>query len=165
VIFREAARAVGVVALAGVAVTACSSDKTAHRRDATTRPLSTSAPARPQHLVIKTRFVDFDGEVLAGSVIAESPFCPGGKLHHEHGSPDIGFPAVNVFTCGGSELRIGFGPGPEQMNNRIQTSEWRVVGGTGDFAGMTGSGHMQVVFPRVGASSGRETFTGTVVVH
>jgi hypothetical protein len=132
---------------------------------ATTGPTrATSAQGARTSIVIKTRFVDFDGTVVAGSHIGDTPFCAGGTLHHQIGSPEIGFPAINVFTCGDSRLKIGFGPGPDQMNNRIQTSGWKVLEGSGNFAGVTGSGRMKVEFPHVGASSGEETFTGAVVL-
>lgn len=114
--------------------------------------------------MIKTKFKGFDGTVVVGSLIGTSPFCSGGTLHHEPGSAEIGYPAVNVFTCDTSQLKIGFGPGPDQMNKRIQTSDWKVLGGSGAFAGATGSGHMSVEFPTAGASTGQETFTGTVTV-
>lgn len=106
----------------------------------------------------------FDGTVLPGSLVGGAPFCVHGKVHHAFGSPKIGFPAVNEITCSGSVLRIGFGPGPEQMNKRIQTSDWRVLGGTGDFKGATGSGRMRVEWDKVGGPDGRETFNGTVTL-
>jgi hypothetical protein len=156
--------------LAASGVTACSDDgKDAGGRSSAVAPNSdTPASRSPQGqskaIVIKTHVIDFDGTVLAGSVIGDSPFCAGGKVHHAFGSPDIGFPAVNVFTCGKSQLKIGFGPGPDQMNNRIQTSGWKTLGGTGEFAGVTGSGQMKVEFPAAGSSDGREIFTGSLVL-
>jgi hypothetical protein len=126
--------------------------------------LSASAQGARKTIEIKTEFVDFEGKVVAGSFIGDARFCAGGTLHHEAGSPEIGYPAINVFTCGNSQLQIGFGPGPDQMNNRIQTSGWKVLGGSGDFAGATGTGQMKVEFPKAGATNGHETFTGTIVV-
>ena len=84
------------------------------------------------------------GKVVAGSVLGESAFCAHGSVRHERGSPDIGFPALNVFLCSDGQVKIGFGPGPEQMNNSVQTSEWSVLDGSGRFSGMTGSGQMIV---------------------
>jgi len=106
----------------------------------------------------------FEGEVLAGSGIGDSPFCRGGTVRHEPGSPEIGFPAINVFRCTDGQLRIGFGPGPDQMNNAVQTSSWEILDGSGRFAGMSGDGQMKVRFERAGASKGQETFKGRVVV-
>ncbi len=168
--------AVAALAVAAASLTACSDDAGTHATatataTATTRATSstgTTLTASPhgerKTIVIKTQVVDFDGKVVDGSLIGDSAFCAGGTLHHESGSPEIGYPAINVFTCGDSQLKIGFGPGPGQMNHRIQTSDWKVLEGSGDFAGVTGSGQMKVEFPRVGASNGQETFTGSVVV-
>ena len=158
------------IALAGIlvsgAVVGCSSstDRRVPASTGSSAPNSASAHRHRTAITIKTKFVNFDGKVVPGSVIGTEPFCPGGTLHHQAGSPEIGYPAINVFTCGSSELRIGFGPGPDQMNKKVQTSDWKVLYGSGDFAGVTGSGHMRVVFPSVGASRGRETFTGAVTV-
>jgi hypothetical protein len=169
---RGARSALTALAIAATSLTACSgasetgATASATASGAATTGATVTTPAHGEHktIVIKTQFVDFDGTVVAGSLIGDSSFCPGGTLHHEFGSPEIGYPAINVFTCGESQLKIGFGPGPDQMNNRIQTSDWEILGGSGDFVGVTGSGQMKVEFPRVGASRGQETFTGTVVV-
>lgn len=167
----RARSAVAALAVAAASVTACSDDAGTHAT-ATTRATTTSSTGTTlttsphgvrKTIVIKTQFVDFDGKVVGGSLIGDSAFCAGGTLHHESGSPEIGYPAINVFSCGDSQLKIGFGPGPDQMNNRIQTSGWKVLEGSGDFAGVAGSGQMKVEFPQVGASNGQETFTGTVV--
>ena len=117
-----------------------------------------------ERIVIRTRIVGFTGKVLTGSVLGGAAFCPGGTVRHEHGSPDIGFPAINVFSCQAGSLRIGFGPGPDQMDQAVQTSDWRVLDGTGTFAGSTGEGTMRVKFEEGDAAMGHETFTGGVVV-
>lgn len=127
--------------------------------------VQSSTPAETREpILIKTRFVEFDGEVLPSSTIGDSPFCSGGTFRHEGGSPTIGFPAVNVFTCADGELRIGFGPGPDQQNNAVQTSNWKILDGTGRFAGMSGEGEMKVRFAKAGAVKGEETFRGQVMV-
>jgi hypothetical protein len=125
---------------------------------------SSSPTLAGEEIVIKTRIVGFTGEVLTGSVIGGTAFCPGGTVRHEHGSPDIGFPAINVFTCAAGALRIGFGPGPDQMDQAVQTSDWRVLDGAGSFAGYTGEGTMRVEFDDADAAIGQETFIGEVVV-
>ena len=117
-----------------------------------------------KRIVIRTRIVGFTGNVLTSSVLGGAAFCPGGTVRHEHGSPDIGFPAINVFNCQAGALRIGFGPGPDQMDQAVQTSDWRVLDGTGTFAGFTGEGTMRVKFEEGEAAIGHETFTGGVVV-
>src|SRR4051812_372486 len=126
---------------------------------------SSAAPTGDrQEVLIRTRIAGFTGTVLTGSVIGDAAFCPDGTVRHEHGSPDIGFPAVNVFSCAAGTLRIGFGPGPEQMDQAVQTSKWRVLDGTGSFAGSTGEGTMRVRFTDRDAAIGQETFIGEVVV-
>ena len=115
-------------------------------------------------LLIKTRMKGFAGKVLTGSVIGDTPFCPDGTVSHEDGNPDIGFPAINVFACPDGQLRIGFGPGPDQMDNAVQTSYWKILEGTGSLEGVTGDGQMTVRWESAGSSNGEETFTGLVVV-
>jgi hypothetical protein len=115
-------------------------------------------------ILIKTQITGFAGEVLVGSVLGNSPFCPGGTVRHEAGSLEIGFPAINVFHCPDGQLRIGFGPGPDQRNDSVQTSDWKIVEGSGRFARMSGDGQMVVQFERAGSSKGQETFTGMVLV-
>ena len=135
--------------------------------------LTTPPQATPSHdapegdreaILIKTRVKGLAGKVLAASVLGDSPFCPGGTVRHEHGSLEIGFPAINVFHCPDGQLRIGFGPGPDQMNNSVQTSDWKILDGIGRFARISGDGQMMVKFERAGSAKGQETFTGHVVV-
>jgi hypothetical protein len=61
-------------------------------------------------------------------------------------------------------LEIGFGPGPDQMNNLVQSSYWEVLDGSGRYANMRGNGQMKVRFQAVGSSKGLETFRGDVTV-
>jgi hypothetical protein len=171
---RQARWLTVALTVAAIGLAACSGDD---EDDGGTTPVpdvttsdpeadSQSPALEPVHggepILIKTRVKMFAGKVLAGSVIGESPFCPGGTVRHEHGSPEIGFPAVNVFRCPDGQLEIGFGPGPDQMNNTVQTSGWEVLDGSGRFAGISGEGQMIVQWPRVGSSMGQETFTGTI---
>lgn len=118
-----------------------------------------------EEVVITTQMVGFDGTVLTGSVLDGAPFCTGGTVRHEHGSQEIGFPAVNVLDCPGGSLRIGFGPGPDQMELTVQTSDWRVLEGTGAFAGTTGEGTMRVRFQEGDPPTAHETFRGVLVVR
>jgi hypothetical protein len=166
------------VTIVATCLTACSddgggeggNDRSAAPSDVllTTPPQETPSHDAPAGdgppILIKTRVKGFAGDVLAGSVLGDSPFCPGGTVRHEHGSPDIGFPAVNVFRCPDGQLSIGFGPGPDQMDNSVQTSDWKILDGIGRFAGMSGDGQMIVRFDRAGSVRGEETFTGHVVV-
>ncbi len=126
--------------------------------------LTTPLEGDGEPILIKTQVQGFTGKVLPGSVIGDSPFCPGGTVRHEHGTPEIGFPAINVFHCPDGRLEIGFGPGPDQMNNSVQTSDWKILDGSDRFARVRGHGQMRVRFKRAGSPTGRETFTGIVVV-
>jgi hypothetical protein len=134
----------------------------------TTPPQETPSHDAPEGdrepILIKTRVKGLAGKVLAGSVLGDSPFCPGGTVRHEHGSLEIGFPAINVFHCPDGQLRIGFGPGPDQMNNSVQTSDWKILDGIGRFTRISGHGQMIVQFERAGSTVGQETFTGEVIV-
>ena len=85
-------------------------------------------------------------------------------MRHEPGSPSIGYPAINVIECPDGQLLIGFGPGPDQMNESIQTSGWEILEGSGRFAGASGTGHMRVRWDRVGAPEGRESFRGQITI-
>lgn len=130
---------------------------------ASTDPV-TSAVGNGDPVLIKTSVTGFNGKVVRGSVLGESAFCSGGTVRHDDGSPEIGFPAVNVFLCSDGQLKIGFGPGPEQMDNSVQTSNWKILDGSGRFSGMIGAGQMIVQWSTdAGAEKGRETFTGRVV--
>jgi hypothetical protein len=157
-------------------LTACDNDggdegRATDASDAETRPSpsaetpgATPAPGPRESILIKTRITMFKGRVLAGSLIGDSPFCPGGTVRHERGSPDVGYPAINVFRCTDGQLRIGFGPGPDQLNNTVQTSSWQILDGSGRFAGTSGDGQMKVRWERSGAIKGQETFKGKVVL-
>lgn len=111
-------------------------------------------------ILIKTRLNIPVGEVLRGSVIGDSAFCPGGRFHDRHGGPGLGT-VVKTFRCPNGRLTITFSPVGEQSCVR-QSSSWRVVNGSGRFEGLRGHGRMTVKFRRAARSEGRETFTGTV---
>jgi hypothetical protein len=156
--------------IAAACLASCGDDNVGGRGSAPTIAPSPEVDSSPppalegEKIVIKTRIVEFTGKVLTGSVLGDAAFCPGGTLRHEHGSPEIGFPAINVFNCQAGALRIGFGPGPDQQDQSVQTSDWRVLDGTGSFAGSTGEGTMRVKFEEGDAAIGHETFVGVVVV-
>src|SRR4051812_8913736 len=160
-----------LVAMSAVAcLTSCGNDNVEEQGSTTSSPsgsdIDHSAPPtlNEEKVVIKTRIRGFTGRVLTASVVGDAAFCPGGTVRHEHGSLEIGFPAVNVFSCQTGALKVGFGPGPDQMNQLLQTSDWRVLDGTGSFAGSTGEGTMQVKFKEGDAVIGHETFLGVIVV-
>ncbi len=100
------------------------------------------------------------GEVLRGSSIGDSPFCPHGTFRDKHGNDEIGL-VDRTLRCPDGSLRIGFTPGVPQ--GRTQAGPWKVLSGTGGFEGLRGHGQMEVKYERGSSSVGRETFTGTVV--
>jgi hypothetical protein len=101
------------------------------------------------------------GDVLAGSTIGGSPFCAGGTIRDSHGSTD---PAVRLIvqtiTCPDGTLRLRFTP--DEPQGLTQTGSWKIVGGTGAFEGLRGSGEMEVVYAPDEDSPAHVTFTGTV---
>jgi hypothetical protein len=161
VVAREGRRRAVALVVMAAALTGCGDPEDAG--DAGDAGDASSADTGSKTVLIKTHMKLFDGEVLDDSRIGTAAFCPGGTVRHEHGSPDIGFPAVNVFDCPTGRLEIGFGPGPDQMDNAVQTSDWKVLDGSGDFAGVTGTGTMEVRFPVAGSDEGDETFRGTLL--
>src|SRR3954453_7278608 len=111
----------------------------------TTGERSSARAAGSEKIVIKVHadlqdVVD-TGEVLSGSSLGNAPFCPGGKFTGAHGSTAV---IDRTFFCPNGRLRIGFTPGKE--SGRTVSGQWKVLGGTGAFNGMKGSGRMQTRF-------------------
>ena len=110
-------------------------------------------------ILIKTRMDLPVGEVLPGSSIGGSAFCPGGRIRDRHGdTAGLGL-VVKTFRCPNGRLTITFSPTQRSL---VQSSSWRVVNGTGRFEGLRGHGQMKARFRKAARSKGRETFTGTV---
>ena len=84
------------------------------------------------------------GKVLAGSTIGDSPFCPGGKFGDRHGEPPLGL-VVKTIRCPGGHLTITFSPTQRSLK---QSSDWRVVKGSGRFEGLSGGGQMKAMRER-----------------
>ena len=104
------------------------------------------------------------GEVLEGSTLGSSPFCVGGTILDSHGSPDPEVLLIaRTITCPDGRVRLNLTP--EVTPGLSQTGSWRIVGGTGAFEGLGGSGEMKVVNDPDDDSLGRETLTGTVQRH
>ena len=101
------------------------------------------------------------GEVVDGSTLGGSPFCGGGTIRDTHGSPD---PAVRLIvetiTCPDGTVTLAFTP--DEPEGLMQTGSWMIVGGTGAFEGLRGSGEMEVVYDPDEDSPAHVTFTGTV---
>ena len=119
-------------------------------------------PPRDQskRILIKTRLTIPVGEVLPGSSIGDSAFCPGGSFRDRQGGTGEGS-MVKTFRCPDGRLTITFSPVGEHSCAR-QSGSWRIVNGSGRFEGLRGHGRMKVAFESGGSSEGRETFTGTV---
>lgn len=112
----------------------------------------------PPPILIETRVTDavhHTGEVLNGSLIGESAFCPGGKTSGGSTGPTI----LTTFHCPGGRLQIRISP---TQLSPVQSAVWEVVSGTGSFEGVRGGGTMVARFGSENPDQGRETFTGTV---
>jgi hypothetical protein len=132
--------------------------------------VSTDSGGGSEQIVVKTRVEfpkggTFHGEVLGGSSIGDSPFCPGGTFRDQHGTSNPSVPPYGLvdrtYHCPGGGLRMGFTPGTPQ--GQTQAGPWKIVSGTGDFEGLQGHGQMKVTYDSGNDRKGRETFTGTVV--
>ena len=110
---------------------------------------------------IKTHLTIPTGKVLDGSTLGDSPFCPGGTFRDEGTSTGN----LKTFQCPGGRLTIDFSPGEpreDSAGGQNQSGPWKVVTGSGEFAGLRGHGRMTVRFESSEADESRETFTGTV---
>jgi hypothetical protein len=130
------------------------------------RTVTVQAPADTQEgppgigdaILIETRIPDAEkhtGEVLDGSVIGESAFCPGGKTS----GGSTGAAITATFSCPGGRLTVSYSPTQRSL---VQSSTWEVVSGTGSFKGLQGGGSMVANFRSDNPEKTGETFTGTV---
>lgn len=151
-----------------IGLSACSSDDPDDRGTTSVPDVTTAVPevdspspvdpVNGEPILIETHLKDISaGQVLPGSFIGDSPFCPGGRVRAEHGNPDVGL-VHSTFLCRGGQLSIGFSP---MQRSSIQSSSWRVVDGRGRYEGARGQGWMVARFDEA-SGEGRETFTGTV---
>jgi hypothetical protein len=116
------------------------------------------APATGVAILIETRISSarkHAGEVLDGSVIGESGFCPGGKTR----GGSSGAAITATFHCPGGRLTVSYSPTQRSL---VQSSDWKIVSGTGSFKGLRGGGWMVANFGSEDPEKGGETFTGTV---
>ncbi len=158
---RRAVVLVGVLFLA-----ACGGDED---DAADTSAASTTAP-RAEPIVIRTRMVIAaeeraepiaTGEVLEGSTLGSSAFCVGGTILDSHGSPDPEVLLIaRTITCPDGRVRLNLTP-EVVPHGQTQTGSWTIVGGTGAFDGLRGSGEMEGVTDPDDAPA-RETLTGTI---
>jgi hypothetical protein len=85
---------------------------------------SEAAAGGDEPILIVLRYDFPDGEVLPESRIGDSPFCPGGTTHDEHGGGAGEGWVVSTFDCPNGELTITFSPTQHSLK---QSSAWRVV--------------------------------------
>jgi hypothetical protein len=151
-----------VLALAVTALAGCGDGGSA--TDPSVETSSTRLIDGTEHIVIKT-FADLQemvdtGEILEGSTLGDSPFCPGGTFSGGHGNTDNGW-LDKTIECSDGTLTLAFDPRNEK--ERSVSGPWEVLSGTGAYEGMEGSGEMMIKFPaNPQVPEGRETFTGTV---
>ena len=101
------------------------------------------------------------GEILEGSSVGDSPFCPDGTFRDSHGEASTGL-VDRMIECPEGTLRIGFTPGPPD-DDGSQSGPWRILDGAGAFEQWEGSGEMSTVYkPKTHGTEGSEKFTGTV---
>jgi hypothetical protein len=160
-------RAVVLVLVGVLLLGACGGDED---DAADTSAASTTAP-RGEPIVVRTRVVIAaeeraeviaTGEVLEGSTLGGSAFCAGGTILDSHGSPDPDVLLIaRTITCPDGRVRMDLTP-EVVPQGQTQTGSWTIVGGTGAFDGLRGSGEMEVVNGPDEDSPARETLTGTV---
>lgn len=124
----------------------------------------TPTPSRAaESILIKTRVTIPTGKVLEGSTVGNGPFCPSGTLADQHGTADIGL-VDRTFTCPDGTLRIGFDP--QTPVGDTQSGPWRIISGTGAYAGWSGGGQMLLKYDPTDKdphpTHGEEKYTGTV---
>lgn len=152
-----------LVAIAAIGLSACGAqtdgnDPPAAPGETPASQTSPSAPLSGDAILIETQITDarsHEAEVLDGSVIGESAFCPGGKAKGASEGPTI----TTTFTCSAGTLTVQYAP---MQRSLVQSATWEVVSGTGDFEGLRGGGSMVAAFESDDPDSGQETFTGTV---
>jgi hypothetical protein len=152
-----------VMAVTAAGLAACGEDGGGANSAATTRrTTSTDRATRSEKIVIKEHanlqgVVD-KGEVLKGSSLGGAPFCQGGRFTGAHDNAMI----YRTFKCPNGVLRIGFTPG--NGTGQTVSGRWKILGGTGPFKGMKGSGRIQTRFAAGSQpAEAREALTGSVV--
>ena len=149
---------------AAIGLAACGDDE-ADQAQTTPAPTANRPAADSgggaEKIQITTQLTIPTGKVLDGSTIGDSPFCPGGTFRDEGTSTGN----LKTFRCRGGRLTIDFSPGEpreDSSGGQNQRGPWKVVTGSGEFAGLRGGGQMTVRFTSSESDEARETFTGTV---
>jgi hypothetical protein len=146
------------LAVAAIGLAACGGYTGGEVRTVTVPAVEQDTPATGDAILIETRITDakaHTGEVLSGSVIGESAFCPGGK---SSGGSD-GALITSTFRCPDGSLKVSYSPMQQSL---VQGAVWEVVSGTGSYEGLRGGGSMVARFGNIDPDEGRETFTGIV---
>jgi hypothetical protein len=112
------------------------------------------------------------GTVLEGSTLGVAPFCVGGTIEERHAdSTEAPLRLLDrTITCPDGNVTLGLMPEvgltPEPPKDRPQGGSWTIVGGTGTFEGLRGSGEMEVTYDPSNVpgkeSLAQATLTGTV---
>jgi hypothetical protein len=150
------------LAVAAIGLAACGEDNGGEVRTVTETATvaDQNDPVTGDAILIETRISDavhHTGEVLSGSFIGESAFCPGGKTSGGGGDVEGFASVITTFRCPDGHLTIRYSP---LQPSAVQSAVWDVVSGTGSYKGLRGGGSMVAKFGK--RQSGRETFTGTV---
>lgn len=167
-----ARRGHGALALAlvvnAIVLAACGGDDDTSSATSSVGVTSTSSEAgkgRAQ-FVLKTsvRFPktgDATGEVVSGSRLGDSEFCIGTKFRDRQSGG--GWFINRTLRCGDGQITLGFTPNTG-VGNGTQSGKWGIIGATGRYRGLKGSGELNVIYPaqRGAHTKGQEAFTGTV---
>jgi hypothetical protein len=156
------------LAAAAIVLAGCGGDEVTSPATSSAGATSTSSKAGkgPEQFVLKTSVKfpkggDATGEVVSGSRLGNSEFCIGAKFRDRQSG---GTWFINrTLHCPGGQITLGFTPNTG-AGNGTQSGKWGVIGTTGRYTGLKGSGELNVVYPaqRGADTKGHETFTGTV---
>jgi hypothetical protein len=155
---RFAGSIVGLTAAMALGVVGCGGENGGAIRTVTISPAEQDAQATGDAILIETRIssaANHTGEVLSGSVIGESQFCPGGTT--TGGSE--GALITTTFHCRDGLLKVSYSP---TQHSLVQGAPWEVVSGTGRYKGLRGGGSMVAKFRSDDPRQGGETFAGAV---
>ncbi len=126
-------------------------------------PGKSASVGAAEAILIRTRVDLPTVDILDGSTVGGSPFCPGGTATDQHGTPEIGL-VDRTITCRDGTLRVGFDPGLPAGDT--QRGPWRIISGTGAYEGWSGNGDMVMRYDprdrRRHPTRGRERYTGAV---
>jgi len=136
--------------------------------------LASSTEAGSEPIVIRTSVViaamagadiPATGDVLEGSTLGDAAFCIGGTIEDRHPGTDAAeepFLLVRIFTCPEGTVTAGFSPDVGQAESPTQGGAWTILGGSGPFERLRGSGELEVTYDPDDGSRAQETWTGTV---